>query len=220
MGRLGLTIVLFFDRNRIQLYRSDTSGVYVIDIAETIIKDLEMRDGDGFFTLIREWIGQVNVVPSSVVCIIGEAWCFSKDFLAGEGQSVENEIVSFLDHVPFETVVSKVYGIEKGKRVIAVNGALCDMVQKAFALQGFSVRTIVPVGALGEKGMKQWLNAESGSWAVKNMETLIHQTIAAAPTEEKISVSGVTQKKSSLPLLLGVFGFLAFVLVVAVLLQR
>lgn len=220
MARLGSAVVLFIDRNRIQLYRSDTGGLYVVDIPETIIKDLEIRDAEGLFALIGQWIARVGVPPAPLVCIVGEALCFSKDLPAAEDQPAGNQSVSFLDHVPFEAVVSRVYEIEKGKRVIAVNSAVCELVQRAFTAQGFSVRAFVPVGALGGKTIRL-LDAEIGSWAVKNTDTLIRQSIAAPQVVEKLPQSAESaQKKSSLPILLGAFGLLVMLLVIVLILRR
>ena len=214
-------IVVYIDRNALTLYRGDREAVGLLRIPETIVRDLEVLDKDTLYGLISGWIQGINISASDLVCILGQSVYYAKELSGADKQATEDEALAFFESIPFDSIHSRIYSAEKGKRAIAVNAALCDAIQKAFTLQGFHVRAIVPVGVMGNMSTKQGLDGELGSWTVKNMELVAHQSIVAGqPQGEAALEGGTAHKKSQLPLLLGFLGILVLFLIIMLMVPR
>lgn len=65
-------------------------------------------------------------------------------------ERIRQQVLTFLDIVPFEEVGSKTYKLDKGLKIIATNKRLFELVKKTFLKQGFSVEAIVPFPMLGK----------------------------------------------------------------------
>ena len=218
-------IILFVDRNRFQLFGGNLTGIITLEIPETLIHDLDVVERDGFYTLIKQFVKQYNVMGSQLVLILSEATYFEKIFSTTERAQIETDVLKFFDMVPFETIWTKVYASEKGKRAIAISKTLYEAIHQGFSLQGLPTKAVIPAFALGSQSSKRNMDTELGEYIMKNLDSLIKQSLLdsqelslIAPQEKK-EEQIVSKKSSNLPLLIGVFAVLIIILVVVVIMQ-
>ncbi len=213
-------IVLFIDRNRFQFYGGSLSGIETLDVPEAQMHDLDIVNRDSFYTLVKQWVKQHALVGAQLILIFAETSYFEKVFSSKEPAELETEIIKFFDTVPFETSITKVYDAPNGKRPVAINKTLYEAIRQGFLLQGLSTRGVLPVSSLGPQGLKRALDRDMGEYVLKNLDTLMRQSIAEAGdltggiVHKSEEHAVVQKKKSSLPLLLSIFGVLLVVLVV------
>ncbi len=220
-------IVLYIDRGRLMFFGGNLSGVVTLDLPAAIARDLEIVNRDALYTFIKQWMKQVNLAPCELFVVIAESTYFEKIIPNGDVVQIETEAIRFFDTVPFESIWAKVYPAQTARRAIAINKTYIDAVCQAFALQGFTTRAVVPVFTLGEIAKRRVFDGAVGQYVLRSVDALSkyniiepEQTPSAAdqpaPAGEK---STKRPKNTSLPFLLGAFGFLIVVLVILVITQ-
>lgn len=208
------------------MYGGGAPGIITVQIPNTIVSDFEILSKDGLYSLIKQWVKQYGLVGSQIVFIFSESVYFEKIFLASEFPQMETQILKFFDMVPYELIWSKVYPIKNGKRAIAFNKAFFDGMHQGFLLQGLPVKSIIPAFALGQYEKEHALNVPLATYITEHLDQLskfnILDSFEYSAPSTNISTGDVNSpstKKSSLPLLLSVFGFLLLALSVVVYLQ-
>lgn len=219
-------LVLFIDRNRFALFGGPLTDVAVLEIPDLLIHDLDVLSKDGCYSLIKQWVKQHAISGSSLIVLFSETTYFEKLFSMQEQSQIESDVLKFFDMVPFESVWTKVYSTEKGKRAVAINKALYDTIHQGFSLQGLQIKAVIPSFALGDQSTKRSLDRELGEYVIKNIDTLMKQSLldsqelsVPVPQHESQEQPGGEKKKSQLPLLLTVFGILIAILGVVIFLQ-
>jgi hypothetical protein len=219
-------IILFVDRNRFQLYGGNLTGVVTLEIPEVLIHDMDVIGKDGLYTQIKQWLKQYNIIGSQLVVILSEVSYFEKIFSPSEHTQVETDVLKFFDTVPYETIWTKVYAAEKGKRGVAISKSLYEAIHQGFALQGLPTKAVIPAFALGPEIHKRTMDNALGEYVMNNLDSLMKfslldsQELSQTVPLEKREEGKVTPKQSSnLPLLIGVFGVLLSILVIVVVMQ-
>lgn len=219
-------LVLFIDRMGIQIFGGTLPSIVSVQIPETIVKDWEVVSKDSLYSLIKQWVKQYSLTGSQIVFVFSENVYMEKQFLMTEQSQVETEILKFFDMVPYESIWSKVYPVKNGKRAIALNKGFYDGIHQGFLLQGLPTKTIIPAFALGQHEKKHVLDQALYTYIIENVDQLSKFSVLDAQ-ESNVSLAATSivtpldpsKKKSSLPLLLSVFGFLLLALGVVVYLQ-
>lgn len=219
-------IVLFIDRNRFQFYGANLSGIETLDVPDSSIRDLDVVNRDVLYTLIKQWVKLHTLVSVQLVLIFAETSYFEKVFTLAAPAQLETDIIKFFDEVPFESTITKVHDIPNGKRAVAINKALYEAIRQGFLLQGLTIKGVIPMFALGELGSRHSLDAQVGEYVLKNIDTLLRQSlvdvaeVTVSNIKESGSVHAPPHKKSSLPILLGVFGILLVIFLIMIFLVR
>lgn len=220
-------IILFIDRSGVGLFGGNLTQIVGLQIPSTIIMDMEIVSKDGLYSLIKQWVKQYNLIGSHIVMIFSESTYFEKIFSISEQSQVETDILKFFEMVPYDSIWSKVYPHEKGKRAVAINKLFYEGLHQGFLLQGLPTKTVIPAFALGALGKKRILDKELYDYVIANVDTLSKYSLldpqdisSTLPvTVSTPGGAGSAKKKSNLPLLVGVFAILLLVLGVVVFLQ-
>ena len=219
-------LVLFIDRNRFQFYGANFTGVETLDVPEAYLRDLDVVNHDGLYTLVKQWIKQHSLSGVQLILVFAETSYFEKVFSSAQPAEQETEIIKFLDAVPFESAITKVYDVPNGKRPVAINKALYEAIRQGFLLQGLPTKGAIPIFTLGALGTRRALDTEMGEYVLKNIDALLRQSLIEVQDSSAPSPQGpagqmaAPAKKSNLPLLLGAFGVLLIILLVVVFLFR
>jgi len=220
-------VILFINRNTFQLYGGGLTGIVTIEVPETVLHDGEVVSSDGAYTLIKQLAKQYPIAGSQLIIVLSDLMFFEKTFSPPAPATLEEDVLNFFNVVPFESLITKVYDIEKGKRAVAANKNLYETLKQGFALQGIPVKTLLPACVFGTMATKHALDAALASEIMRNVDGYARQNLLDAqeqnfsttPQEQEETPAGTTKKKSQLPLLLGVFGVLVVILVVVFLMQ-
>lgn len=219
-------IVIYVDRGRLYMYGGSLVTVAVVDIPNTIVRDLEVINKDAFYTFIRQWVKQIKAQSGQIVIVLSESTYFEKIIDSSESAFIETEASKFFDTVPFETIWTKVFPQDKMRRAVAVSKAYIDAIGQAFILQGFEVRLVIPDFALGTLSAKRMLDAQVGEYVIHSLDALTKYSFTQGPgsaiSEVVPPTRGATTPAApnkNLPILLGAFGILLLILTVLVLTQ-
>jgi hypothetical protein len=218
-------IILYINQNTFQIIGGNLSGIITIQLPDSVIRDTEVINKDGLYTLIKQWVKQYMLAGTQLIVILSEVSYFEKIFSSAESTQVESDILKFFDVVPYESLLTKVYPHEKGKRAVAINKSLYEAIQQGFSLQGVSVKGVIPGFTLGKFSVNRSLDAETASFIFKNLDSLIKQNVFEAQelnppvvVPQETDTTGSKQKKR-LPFLLGIFAVLIALLAVLVVTQ-
>ena len=217
-------IILFIDRARIQLYGGGISGIVTIDIPDTIMRDIDILGKEDLYTFIKKCAKQYMMRGAQLIIVLSQATCFEKLFDLPDTPQTEGEVLKFFDSVPYESIWTKVYLTQKGKRAVAVNKELYEVFHQGFMLQGIPTKAIIPACVLGQVGVKHALDKQMADYIFGNVESLskqsildTHRTATSASPERETEPKN--KQKSNVPVLVGVFGALILVLIVVLVIQ-
>jgi len=225
MANGGDDLMIFLSTGR--LFMSDGARILVYDFPQGIVTDWDVTNRGVFQDSLANFIIVNKIEPSPITFILSEQACFSKDIVIKEPEKLDEATAMFLDAVPFNYVISKVYRVGSGVRVIAGNKDMIDSVAEVFEDKGFPLFAVVPAAIFPEVGSKAELDMQFVK-AVSDNKVLIQTgnmvTPKALPPEIAAEHSQpiTTTKASSgfLPYLIGVGAIAIVVLIVLVMLRR
>lgn len=157
----GKTSVIYILKDKFQFYSSLDGKIYEFRFVPEIIRDLDVVNGGLLENLIKVFISNNKIPPSNVVIVLAENAYFSKDFViptqqkpAPNQRTITRELLQknaeeFVEHVPFDNVVSKMIPIKDGLKVCATNKDFYEAIAITLEHMGFIVESVVPGVVLG-----------------------------------------------------------------------
>lgn len=207
------TIVIWVTGRQLTLLGGKIAQPETIVFPPQVVDHLELLDHDALYALVKEWSVKHPAGAGEIVWIFGPDVYFEHVMDETERPVWDSVVVRFLDLLPFEEVESRVYTDTNGTKVVAINKDFYEGLVHAFALQGYTTRAEVVAGEVAKLGMVKGLNSQVVAHVSRNLEALVKGRIVTDEnyTEEFKFESG-SKPKSSLPLLLSVFGVLIAIL--------
>ena len=160
------TGLIYLQQDKFDFYQPAIGKIIEFGFVTEIIKDLEIINVDLLDNLIKVFVTNNKIVPGELVMVIADNACFIKDFILpsvssetktaptdGKNPVVvpvirpkisEDEIKSFIEHVPFENVLSKTFDLASGTKVIALNKDMYEAIKSAFEKLGFKINFVLP----------------------------------------------------------------------------
>lgn len=220
-------LVIMVTKNSLQLVGLGEVKIETIIIPPQIINNLEVINKDGLYTLVIDWLKQRPHTSANIIWLLSPEVYFEHTFTSGEQDKIDSETLQFLDIVPFEEILSRVYNnLDTGRHIIVINKELMMSLIQAFALQGYSTKAVVPSRLVqGEATLTSEIERttlkRANELAKESLVTTIVPVtqVSAATLAEKGGTSE-EKPKSQLPLLLSVFGVLLAILVFVILLNK
>lgn len=218
-------LVILLSKNSMQLVGLGEEKIQTVNIGVDIIANMEVINKDGLYTLITNWLAHRPHSNAEIIWILAPEICFEHVITSTEQAKVDSETLQFLDTIPFEEVLSRVYKPLEWRLIVGVNKDLIMSVIQGFILHGYPTKAVIPGRIVQADAV---LTEEIAQNAVKRASELSRESLVSAPSPI-VSYAAPTQTtpgssapveakpKSSLPLLLGVFGVLVIVLVAVLL---
>lgn len=252
------TILILLQKEKFDLYSLTTAKLYEFRFVPEIIRDLEVINIELLENLIKLFITSNKIAPENICIVLSDNACFIKDFLSNvtpqpvnSTQSVgasasahpipvlpnQDELIEqskeFIEHVPFDKVVSKIIPISNGIKVVAVNLDFYEAIQNAFEKLGFKVNSVIPGIVFGNGiSTKPVLDIVTANTILQQADSvreydLLKQVAFIAPTKQSVDsdrgvdVEEKPHKKSSkrVFVMLGVFGVLIGILLLVLVLN-
>ncbi len=164
----GKTGILYLQKDKLQLYSPFLGSVLEFRFVPEIIRDLDVVNLDLLGSLIKVFVTNGKVPPSNLIVILCDNAYFVKDFIypapATPQKNVPQRAVTqkitledlqkqadvFIEHVPYDNVVSKTLPLKNGIKVCAVNQDLFESIKMVFEALGFTVEVVLPGVVLGD----------------------------------------------------------------------
>ena len=144
------TIVCYIDKNKALFYQDVGGSMLQMNFPQNIISDQEFTDREKLEQLIESFLETNKLGKGNVIFIYAPDVTIEKDFpdeLAGDRNE---EIQKFIDMIPFEEVLSKIYKLNKKTKVVAVNQEIYESIKNVFEKKNFLVLGIIPSVVLQE----------------------------------------------------------------------
>lgn len=189
-----------------------------LSLPPTIVDNLEVKNRDALYTLISEWVKTRTYAPTEVIWLLSPETYFEQTFLDSEKDSWDSNTVQFLDSVPFEELISRVYTPVEGRQVVALNKAFLAPLMQAFAIHGYNTRCVIPSSLATSEDS---LTIDVYHAVISRINDLSRDSLVPAQGQilPPAPSSGGKKSSSSLPILLSIFGVL-FAILIAVLFLR
>lgn len=199
---------------------SFSKKIFTLQLSNAVYINMEIIDTDEFGRQLGDFFA-MNALPPLEVCMVIQSPILKKEFTLLPQASLDLAIQTYLDYVPFDTVLSKRVKSEKGVLLIAANGDFIDTVKRWLIQLGCIVSCITPLEGLAfvPQGGVASLTEELAQAMLKNMNQIKQESFQVTVQKEidEFEVVEIPDKPiqptSQLPLLLGVFGILLVVLV-------
>lgn len=226
MGPANKDLIVFLGIGK--LYFSDGDRILSFDLLPGVVRDWDIINKETLQDTLNTFIVVNKIEPSQITFILSEPSCFSKEIQIKDPQHIDAEVQEFLDAVPFNYIVSKVYRMGEGARVIVGNKDFIDTVCEVLESRGFPLFAVVPAAIFPGVGTKteldmQFVKAVAGSREIVQTGNMVlpkpvAPEIAAATAQPAITTSKANS--GSLPYLIGVGAIAVIVLVALILLRK
>lgn len=247
----GKTGVIYLLKDRFQFYSPFLRQIVEFKFTPQMVLDLDVLNPELLEEQIKVFVTNGKIPPSNLIIILADNAYFVKDFALhptplpsqkpGQPQqpqtkvSLEDlkpEVDQFVEHVPYENVVSKTFPLKGGWRVCAVNQDLFVTVQRGFEKVNFTVDAVLPGMVLGAglsaKPVMDGVLANTAiqkAAALKQYDLKSQAAFSPNPKKEEEQVDEVQEalessteppktNKKRLAVMLGILGILLVVLVI------
>jgi hypothetical protein len=162
------TGVIYLQKDKFQLYSPFLRQIVEFKFTPQMVLDLDVLNGDLLKEQIKVFVTNGKIPPSSMIIVLCDNAYFLKDFSmqappaqpSKPGQpaaapatvsmaDLKPQIDLFVEHVPYENVVSQTFPLKNGLRVCAVNQDFYKTIQRGFEQLGFTFESVLPGMVLG-----------------------------------------------------------------------
>lgn len=218
-------LVIMVAKNTLQLIRPGEEKVETIIIPPSIINNMEVINKDSLYTLITDWLKLQPHVSAEIIWLLAPEICFEHTLTSNEQDKIDSETLQFLDSVPFEDVLSRVYKPLEWRQVIAVNKDLIMSLIQGFSLHGYVTKVVVPSRLVpADSGLTIEIERiaikKAAEFFKESLISLVPPENSFVPPEPAQPLISESKSPSFLPLLLGVFGALLAILIFVLVLNK
>ena len=189
-----------------------------MDFPPDTISDQELTGREKLEHLIESFLETNKLEKGNIIFIYAPDIAIEKDFPDELAGSKNDEIQKFVDMIPFDEVLSKIYKLDKKTKVVAINQAVYESMKNIFAKKNFLVLGIIPSTVLQETVAELSTNIDLAfiankifslkQYSIVNEGELINQN-----AKEK---SGLKKRNIRMYVLVIVFAILLFILIILV----
>jgi hypothetical protein len=189
---------LYLDKKGFYFYSAGMQSVLSLSFLETSVKDMDVINGAELMAQIKSFIEQYQVPQAIISIILSPNVTFEKDLADLTHEAQEEQEKKFIDTIPFESVLSKSYPIEKGIKVIGFNEDLYSELKISFEKNKFSVENVIPYQFLGnDQALVQNLTNDNASQLLKRIGSLKQYTLITVEKEKPQQSATITPATTS-----------------------
>lgn len=214
------TAVVYLDTNKAFFYIGTTGAVITLDFPPDVISDLDLVDGEKLEHLIDTFVKANNIGGEKFEThiVFSPSSTFDKDFTEESFKKDDTQLQKFIDIVPFEEVLSKIYKLGKKTKVVGINKSLYEIVKQALGKNNFSVSLVLPYSVLQEI-YPELANSVNLAFIAGKIDSLKQYSLSGPEVDlqkdKEKTVKSKTQNKR-VYLLIGVFAILFIILIALV----
>ena len=209
------TAVFFINKNKGTFFTSNAPKGIELDFPKDILSHLEIIDRSKLEDFIHKFLEKNTIKPSRLFIVLGEDTTFEKDVTGISNSELNIETHKFLDIVPFDETISKVFKIQKKQKIYVANKKLCKGVSEVFETEGFFVSAITPFVILLELNPKL---KENLPLLLKKLGTIKQYSLlsSSGPSYKSSSTGSSSSLNSRAIVLVSIFILLIIILSVLV----
>ncbi len=187
---------IYLDKNGFYFFETGLPQVLSLAFLATSVRDMDVINGGSLMTQVKGFIDQYRIAPATITVIFSPNITFEKDIVGLAKEAQDEEVKKFLDTVPFDSILSKEYPIEKGVKVIACNEDLYLELKMAFEKNSFSVDNAVSYQLMGQdQTYIRNLTPDNASQLVRRLDHLKQVTLLTINKEKFQPIQMADNKK-------------------------
>lgn len=192
--------ILYLDKNGFYFYASDMPAMVSLAFLETSVKDMDVINPSSIMNQINSFISQYQIPPTIIMLILSPNITFEKDVVGLSIEAQAESISGFLDTVPFESVISKEYPLEKGVKVIGANDDLYQELRVSFEKAASIIDSVIPYQMLGDdQSLIRNFTTESAIQLIKRSDHLKQFTMLKTTKQKIATQNNIEEKQPSKP---------------------
>ena len=172
--------VVNLSRSQLTVCNTSSTGPSGFKFPPEVVKDLEVVNSPQLEILIRTFITQHQLSPTSLIIILSPDVYFEKDLTGTESERVA-QVQEFLDAVPLLSASFKVFKVQNSQRLIVINRALYESVKRSFEEQGFKVVAVSPAAILADTKISNLLSAQSCRLILRRVDYIKQNSFLSEP---------------------------------------
>lgn len=207
------TTCFYIDSSKGTFFAKSLSSPLEITFPKDVLSHLEIVNTQKLDELISKFIETKKIQPSQIFIILGKNTTFEKDITSIPIAERYTEVQKFLDIVPFEKTLNKIFKIQKKEKIVVANKDFCQKLIDVFHKEGFLVEVIIP-----EILFSETLSKEKGSpdfpVLLKKIDNLKQYNLLDSHTRSKSSPDLSTKsflQNTRLIILSGIFAVLLII---------
>lgn len=209
--------LLYLDKNGFYFYQAGLQSVISLAFLETSVKDMDVINAASLSTQISSFAGQHHISPAVITIILSPNITFEKELIGMTVGIQEEETKKFIDTIPFDSVLSKTYTIEKGVKVIGCNDDMYQELKAGFEKLASTIDNVVPYLMLGgDQSLIQNLTTENAAQLLRRFDHLkqismftVQKEKAPASTSTSQTVKSEEKPKTNKTRLIAMVGVFA-----------
>lgn len=211
---------IYLDKGGFFLFETGLGSVLSLAFSTTSVRDMDVMNRVSLHGQIQTFIQQYQIKPGDFLIILSPNITFEKEILDQDQDNIKIEVDKFIDTVPFDSVLSKEYPINKGVKVIACNNDIYLELKAVFEKNASSIDFVVPYQMLGQdQALINNLTVDSASELLKKIDKLKQLSMVIQEKKEPIILGGLQKdeaepKKTNTKL---IFMIVIFVILFAIL---
>jgi hypothetical protein len=187
---------LYLDKNGFYFYESSLPTVVSLAFLTTSVRDMEVVNGSSLLNQVQGFVEQYKIAPATISLILSPNISFEKDIVGLSREASKEEVEKFLDTVPFESVISKEYPIEKGIKVIGANDDMYRELKICFEKFSSTIDSVIPYQMLGQdQTYIRNLTIDSASQLLKRVDHLKQYTMLTPEQNKPQIIQASSEKK-------------------------
>lgn len=240
------TGVIYLLKDRVQIYSPLNGKVLEMKFTAEMVRDLDVINLELIENSVKTFITNGKIAPLGLIIVLADNTYFTKDFVPPAPQKtntpaiaadvtkelLHNQAEQFVEHVPFDNVVSKTIPLKNGIRVCATNKDFYEAIAAAFEHNNFSLVSILPALVVAQGfGAQPVLSAAMATTLLTKVNTLkeydllnqqVYQPVSRQELEDVDEVALAKQQppkkasKKQLYLVVAIFAVVIILLVVVV----
>lgn len=211
------TGVIYLQRDKFQIYTSLQANPIEFRFVPDIVRDMDVVNKDLFENIVKIFIQTNKIPPSNLTIVLSDTVCFVNDILlpdkateqtpaqpqspdqkktqdAEDKKEIDHQEEIFLDHVPFESVASTRFPLQKGIRIYATNEELFDEIITTFEKEGFTTDSVLPGALFGNNiNILPTLTPIAANLIIQNSPALKQYNLLSQQTHESEKIEPATQ---------------------------
>jgi hypothetical protein len=153
--------IIYLQKDKFQLFSPFLRQIVEFRFVPEIVRDSDIINKELLESLVKVFVENTKIPPGNLTIVLADNTYFVKDFLlptpppvkpgqpAPPQPQMTMETISvmsmdFVEHVPYENVVSLTFPLKNGLKVCAVNKDFYDTVSSSFEKLGFVIDAVYP----------------------------------------------------------------------------
>ena len=210
------TIVCYIDKDKALFYQDVDGSMLQMDFPPDIISDQELTGREKLEQLIKSFLETNKLGKGNIIFIYAPNVTIEKDFPDELARNKNEEIQKFIDMIPFEEVLSKIYKLNKKTKVVTINQEIYKSIKNIFEKKNFLVLGIIPSTVLQEAVAELSMNIDLAFIASKIYSLRQYSMVNDGELKNENTKEKPASKKQNIRIyfLLAVFAILLFVLII------